>query len=362
LATASGLLAQAPTQGEIDSLRSELERALNERQRLQPLYEEEVAAELRALAAANTISFDTVLTEPLLVVAASELAPVVAAALDRVLPYYAPMIPYLDRSRGPHAVVIGTAGVRDFQLPDHRTSLTVVPESASVADLVYNLRVSLGALVLRRLPKPLQEWSTLSLIDASSHPGFGPTDMYRLLASNPSAAVASCLAGVAADCWSTLGTGVPGPTRWVPAEEVRQRVLRLNHPRNRDRLSTEERADLDACVNRDIGACDRTAEKAFASRVPIVGLPRNALLNHALTLGGPGAYVRMAASQGTTVPEILSDAAGVSSEELVLDWVSEMTRARPDSHTDLPLSAGTALLWSLLISGAVVGAAAGRSV
>ena len=343
---------------QLAELDAELEYALDEIARLEPLAEAEREARRLARAEAQSIPVDTMLAGPLTVVTPVEQREVVERVTTRSLEYYDELAPGWRGEVRPITVVarmIELPAVAPIHVAEKGVGTVETPFGDGEEGLEGRFVSFLGSYLWHTLPSSIQHWAPSPLTEASRRPGLGPSAMYRLLASKGSPAVESCMERVAVDCWSAFGVGDARPTRWYAARDQRHRVVASITGDWFDRLEPEQQSHYRSCEVWDIEACDAFAASFFRTdSPPLAGLPRNTLVAHALVRGGSGAYARLVNSESEDPREMLAAAAGMDADALVLDWVDTVIGARPDAQPDLLAGFGAAMVWSVLLLGFVV--------
>jgi hypothetical protein len=179
-------------------------------------------------------------------------------------------------------------------------------------------------------------------------PAPGPW-VYRVMATTPSVAVRSCLAGSVKACVSAAGLAedkYPLDDWYTPTERLR--VANMKRYAWRHRVP-------DACLHDDVKACDAGLEASlrprdYAYAIPLSTTARGSLLWFALHQGGSGAWGRLLADSDSSFATALSDAAGEPVEEVVAKWRAWVVGQRPVEYAGMGRTSGITLLWIVLLS------------
>ena len=174
--------------------------------------------------------------------------------------------------------------------------------------------------------------------------------MYADLVTAPSQVSSRCLAGDLRRCRDALGL-VPTAdplTEWYDAGERRLLVVRM-----RELLNVgPQRVPYAQCDEQKVFAvCDRIL-RAIPRYVVPPALPTSArhhLFRIAMSVGGNGAYSRLATGPARSVENRLADAARMPIDSLVARWRADVLDAHPPSPTLSVLSAWTAVAWGITI-------------
>lgn len=183
-------------------------------------------------------------------------------------------------------------------------------------------------------------------------------DLYRALATSNAAVVRRCAAGDRAAC--RLGFGldsIPADrvSAWYEASDLPSLALTSGDPMQRSALSIALSVDeRDACiVARQLEPCRRMIAllPAEAFRIPMPDFARASLVRLALEIGGPQAFDRWRANEGSSIGEQLAAAAGIGTDELVARWMARIQAARPKSPLPSPTFALASLACVLVCAG-----------
>lgn len=334
---------------QIDSISAEFER-------LEPVVLEAEQRVLDERARRDAEKVDRQRLGPFTIYTFAGQSSLVAEAVRAVEAYYDRWAPGWKDAARPGAFLVYSMpeqGLMSFPTVPERVLHVSAPRKDGVPGLRRVLLAQVGTYLWASLPEPLREWSPHPLVGKEERGGLEPDAVYRLLVGIGSPAVISCLQGDTVDCWSALGTIPRGPTEWYPAEQRRERALRAQT--RGYSLPATAQPYYDACSAGNDEACDRVlAAMGWEQPPPLQGLPRNLLVNHAITVGGPGAYARVRATNSQDPMEILAEASGLDPHELVADWLQATVGQRIHPQAELPGTFALTLLWSLGITGVAV--------
>jgi hypothetical protein len=188
-----------------------------------------------------------------------------------------------------------------------------------------------------RLSRGLSIWLNRHLPIVAPPPA-SATELYRAMATDPSAAVRRCAAGDRAAC--RLGFALDSMPRdriaaWYEATDLPALASRAGDGNQRgwmtQRVSRDEQR---ACVEQGrLEVCRQMLAllptEAFGIPMPLSA--RASLTRLALIIGGPSAYARLRTSADSTLGGQLAAAAGVPSDDLVTRWTQQLIAARPAS-------------------------------
>jgi hypothetical protein len=172
------------------------------------------------------------------------------------------------------------------------------------------------------------------------------------LASSNAAIARTCYAGSIPACESALGlTKVGDPLMdWYTPAGWRALITEW-HPPKDDFVAIGAR---DECVEKKVDSVCLRLSRARPVPIPLTFATRSTLFATALKRGGRAAFARLIGARGTPL-QVLSIAAGVSSDSLVSEWRSRTLASTPRSSLPTPLDAALFVGWTL-----VLGAAATR--
>jgi hypothetical protein len=178
-------------------------------------------------------------------------------------------------------------------------------------------------------------------------------DAYRALATTATGASRSCLAGDVDACATTL-TLVAAPadrlSAWFTPRQRRGMVLRAASPwyARVDRSDSE----VAACLDEDrIESCDAVLSRIrwpeAVDRAPEI---LASLFQHALRVGGEGAWARAVEDPQASTVDVLTRAADRDLDALIADWRAHLTANRPAAYAGLSRSALVVSFWVLVLA------------
>jgi hypothetical protein len=170
------------------------------------------------------------------------------------------------------------------------------------------------------------------------------------LSSSDAAVARDCVAGSIARCESALAlTDVSDPlAEWYSPADWRVLVSHMPVPNNEppDRKALRLR-----CLTGTAPDVCALLERENPIPRPLIVDARRTLIGLALAVGGPEAYDRLLAADGTVL-EILATTSGISADELVARWRTRVLAASPDRVRPRALEATTMIAWTLIFAAA----------
>jgi hypothetical protein len=104
------------------------------------------------------------------------------------------------------------------------------------------------------------------------------------------------------------------------------------------------------CLNGDNSACVHVlAANTVAPGIRTSESARRSLLRAALTIGGDGAYARLAADTTDSVLQLLESTSGLSSDSLITAWRAQVIAARPAPVSTPPRTVFMAVVWGAVL-------------
>ncbi len=184
------------------------------------------------------------------------------------------------------------------------------------ADLADNLvRIALEALDMTQ-DRPFHDWLTVGTLTLRSAADF--VRAYESLATSPFEASSKCLLGELGGCRLALGLAETSEPLLTWYSEADRRTLVENSGRPPERLFPNTAAMYDRCVEGDGESCS-TFMKDRSIQPPLPTNVRVTLVQHALAVGGVGAYGRLYRAGGT-MEERLTAASRVPGDSLIASW------------------------------------------
>ncbi len=209
-----------------------------------------------------------------------------------------------------HMIGLGlTSGMEE----SHSIALSEETEAADLADRL--VRKALEALDLTQ-DKALRDWLAVGTLTLLSAVDF--VRAYESLATSPFEASSKCLLGELGGCRLALGlteTSEPLLTWYSGAD---RRTLVENAGRPSDRFFPNMATMHDRCMEGDGESCS-SLMKDRSIQPPLPPNVRVTLVQHALVVGGTGAYGRLYRAGGT-MEERLTAAARVPGDTLIASW------------------------------------------
>jgi hypothetical protein len=235
-----------------------------------------------------------------------------------------------------------------FGLPSgtERSSAIALYRETEAVDLTDHLvRVALEALDLT-LVKALRDWLAVGTLTLRSATDF--VRAYESLATSPFEASSKCLLGELGGCRLALGlagTSVPLLT-WYSEADRRTLVENLGRPS--ERFFPNSATMYDRCVEGDGESCS-TFMTDRSIQPPLPPNVRVTLVQHALVVGGDGAYGRLY-RDGGTIEERLTAAARVPGDSLIASWRAALVdSAGHPTAVSWPLALA-AVFWAMAFS------------
>ena len=231
----------------------------------------------------------------------------------------------------PGHIPVGGA-VRTVALPAWR------PASAVRAAV----EAAISTALAEDLPVAVAAWGGGEVRDWSRVAG----DVFREVTIVPSRSNRACLEGDIGACWTSLGLDLDDTPldEWYTPEERRARVGAMG-------TLPDARSTWLACVRQgSTPACD-----AYLARWPLprpIADPagRRAMLWIALRAGGTGAWARLRADTSATTGEALSNASGLTSQELATRWRAWLIDGAPRSRAVLDPNLLIYLMWIVVLA------------
>ncbi len=195
----------------------------------------------------------------------------------------------------------------------HSIALSEETEAADLAD--HLVRMALEALDLTQ-DGALRDWLAVGTPTLLSAADF--VRAYKSLATSPFEASSKCLLGELGGCRLALGLTETSEPLLTWYSEADRRTLVENSGRGPERFFPNRATMYDRCVEGDGESCS-TFMKDRSIQPPLPTNVRVTLAQHALIVGGTGAYGRLY-SAGGTMEERLTAAAGVPVDSLIASW------------------------------------------
>ncbi len=187
------------------------------------------------------------------------------------------------------------------------------------------------------LPDNVQAW----LKGASLSSGLDDANVYRQIATSPSAYATGCLKHVAVDCMKALGLRDVEPMQGYSASKIIQFAI--------DRAGYYD-ADLHAeCVrDRAVASCLRLLESTGGVPAALAGSARSNLLLFVLERGGVGAFPRLVEQEGVSALDAVAVTGGSNTESLIAGWRADVGRAISPTRAGLPGAVAGSVFWSVV--------------
>ena len=195
----------------------------------------------------------------------------------------------------------------------HSIALYEETEAADLADRL--VRMALEALDLT-LDRALRDWLAVGTLTLRSAADF--VRAYESLATSPFEASSECLLGELGGCRLALGLTETSQPLLTWYSEADRRTLVENLGRPSERFFPNRATMYDRCVEGDGESCS-TFMKDRSIQPPLPPKVRVTLVQHALAVGGDGAYGRLYRAGGT-MEERLTAAARVPGDSLIASW------------------------------------------
>ncbi len=187
-------------------------------------------------------------------------------------------------------------------------------EETKAADLAGSLvHTALGALDLTQAWRDWLDVGTPTLLSTVDF-----VRAYESLATSPFDASSECLLGELGGCRLALGLTETSEPLLTWYSEADRRTLVENSGRGPERFFPNRATMYDRCVEGDGESCS-TFMKDRSIQPPLPTNVRVTLVQHALVVGGDGAYGRLYRAGGT-MEERLTAAAGVPVDSLIASW------------------------------------------
>ena len=189
-------------------------------------------------------------------------------------------------------------------------------EETKAADLAGSLvHTALEALDLTQ-DRAFRDWLAVGTPTRRSAADF--VRAYESLATSPFEASSKCLLGELGGCRLALGLTETSEPLLTWYSEADRRTLVENSARGPERFFPNRAAMYDRCVEGDDESCS-TFMKDRSIQPPLPTNVRVTLVQHALVMGGDGAYGRLYRAEGT-MEERLPAAARVPGDSLIASW------------------------------------------
>lgn len=215
-------------------------------------------------------------------------------------------------------------------------------ESGQISEEVYGV---IGRILASRIPRRVLNLTGSTRLELEPAP---LQQVYRTLASTPSIAVKRCFNGETQLCWESLGiseSSDPWQT-WYDEEQLRF-LVRTSYARPR---GGNRRTAFDLCQGGSSTGC-RTFVSQLRPRVPLPIEAARSLLALAIQLGGTESYQRLLSDTSTTVKQMFVNAAQVSADSLIVQWLAAVRAAREDPNEGLGRIPLSIIVWSVVMGG-----------